>query len=477
MTTMGVEEPPSAEVPQRGGFLGSTGSTGRASPRFELTLAVLGAVCSAVATGVLDRLDVSATGKLIGLAVGAALPPFIAVAGRWQHVRVAAATLMTVLALILSYSGWLVFANVSDTEPVVPTPQQVIVGLAGGGDAPADAPAEDPTDAIEMWEGELGIRVSPGSITCDESGACNGVTVTSIGTGLLAITGLELEDEGATTLQASGCDNAQLTQGGKCIITLAFADGKPPKSVPTHLVIHQNFKGPATKVPLVAADPADPTDAIEMWEGELGIRVSPGSITCDESGACNGVTVTSIGTGLLAITGLELEDERATTLQASGCENAQLTQRDSCFITLAFADGGPQESVSTRLVIHQNFRGPATKVPLVAEGQDSSSSNLAVGKAKCFVSGGDPDPDTGEVAGLLTIDVPLSWEGASDPPTVTASVAVDGLQWTSSNVDTAAGTLHVSDKYEGPQPSEIRIMVDSASQFAESDERDNTAVC
>jgi hypothetical protein len=359
MTSMGADAPPSADLPQRGGFLGTTGSTGRASPRFELTLAVLGAVCSAVATGVLDQLEVSATGKLIGLAVGAALPPFVAVAGRWQHVRVAATLFMTVPALVLSYGGWQVFANVSGTEPVVPTPQQVIDRLI---------PRYDP-------------------------------------------------------------------------------------------------------------DVLPPADAIEMWEGELGIRVSPGSITCDESGACNGVTVTSIGTGLLAIRGLELEDEGVTTLQASGCEDAQLTQGGSCIIALAFTEGGPQESLSTRLVIHQNFEGPATKVPLVAESEDGLSSNIAVGKAVCSVPGGDADADTGEVTGVLAIDVPLSWEGTSDPPEVTATVEVNGLPWTSSNADTAAGTLHVSDEYEGPRPSEIRITVDSASQFAESDEGDNTAIC
>ena len=51
-----------------------TPSTQQTSPRSALTLAVLGAVCSAVATAVLDRLDVSDTGKLVGLAAGAALP-------------------------------------------------------------------------------------------------------------------------------------------------------------------------------------------------------------------------------------------------------------------------------------------------------------------------------------------------------------------------------------------------------------------
>jgi hypothetical protein len=334
----------------------------QASPRFQLTLAVLGAACSAVATGVLDRLGVSSTGKLIGLALGAAIPPFIAVAGRWQHVRVATALLLTVGAVFLSYGGLRMFADVSGTQAIVPSPRQIAETMTGGD--LVDDRADDPAGEIVMTEGDLGIRVSPDSITCDESGACNGVTVTSTGTGLLAITGLEFEGEGATTMQAGGCENAQLTQGESCTITLASAD-----------------------------------------------------------------------------------------------------------------DGEPPTSVSTRLVIHQNFKGPATYVPLVAEGVDGSPSNLAVGAAVCDVPNGDPDPVTGEVAGPLTIDAPVSWEGASDPPTVTAIVEVDGLQWMSFDVDTAAGTLHVSDQYEGPPLGVIMITIDSAGQFTESNEGDNTATC
>ncbi len=336
-----------------------TPSPAEAGLRFQLTLALLGAVCSAVVTGVLDRLGVSPTGKLIGLAVGAAIPPFIGVAGRWQHVRVAAALLLTVGAVFLSYGGLRLFADVSGAAAIVPSPRQILERVTDGGDDPAD----DPTGDVEMAEGDLGIRVSPGSIRCDESGNCNGVTVTSTGTGLLAITGLEFEGEGSTTLQASGCEDAQLAQGDSCTVTIAFADGEPPGSV------------------------------------------------------------------------------------------------------------------STRLVIHQNFKGPATYVPLLAEGGGGSSTNLVVGEAVCDVPDDGADPDTGEVAGVLTIEVPVSWEGASDPREVTFVVEVDGSPWLSSTWDTAAGTLHVSEEYEGPPPGEVAITVTPPSSFAEEDDTDNTATC
>jgi hypothetical protein len=338
----------------------------QASPRFQLTLAVLGGVCSAVATGVLDQLGVSPTGKLIGLAVGAAIPPFIAVAGRWQHVRVAAALLLTVGAVFLSYGGLRLFADVSGTEAIVPSARQIVEGVTGGADDPHDDPPGGSTD--------------------------------------------------------------------------------------------------------------DTADDIEMTEGDLGIRVSPGSITCDESGACNGLTVTSTGTRVLVIRSLEFEGAGQTTLQASGCENTQLVQGDSCTITLTSAGEDPPEPASTRLVIHQNFDGPATYVPFVAGEASGSEMNLVVGEAECDLSG-DPDPDTGDVAGVLTIDVPVSWGGAPDPPTVTFSVEVDGSPWLSSTGDTADGTLHVSGDYGGPPPGEIRITIDSAEQFDETDEDDNTAVC
>jgi hypothetical protein len=331
-----------------------TPSTQPTSPRFALTLAVLGAVCSAVATAVLDRLDVSDTGKLIGLAVGAALPPFVAVAGRRQNVRAAAALVLTGVAVFLSYGGWQIFADVSGTQPVVPSIRQVIDELAGGGPAQADA--------IEQREGDLGIRVSPGSITCDESGTCGEVKVSSTGTGLLMITGVELEDGGTTN--------------------------------------------------------------------------------------------------------------------SSGCENALLTQGQSCTITLSVAEDVEPAARSTRLVIHQNFRGPATYVPLVVEGVDAQLPNLAVGAAACEISDGDPDPDTGEVSGVLTVDVAVSWEGATEPPTVTVTVEVDNsLHWKALDVDTVDGAIHVADDYEGTPPGDIAITVDAAGRVAESDEGDNTAIC
>src|SRR5687768_11871615 len=90
-----------------------------AGPRFELMLAILGAVSAAILTGVLDELEVSTTGKLIGLAVGAALPPFVAVAGPRRPVRVAAAVLLSIAAVVLAYGGWQIFAKVSGTQPVL----------------------------------------------------------------------------------------------------------------------------------------------------------------------------------------------------------------------------------------------------------------------------------------------------------------------------------------------------------------------
>jgi hypothetical protein len=331
-----------------------TPSPPQTTPRFPLTLAVLGAVCSALATGVLDRLDVGTTGKLIGLAAGAALPPFVAVAGRWQHVRVAAALVLTGVAVVLSYSGWQIVANVSGTPPVVPSIRQVIDEL------------------------------SPGS------------------------------------------------------------NGQP--------------------------------GAIEQVEGDLGIRVSPGSIGCDGSGTCTEVTVTSTGTGLLTITGIEVEDGDPTGPLPSGCENAQLVQGQSCTVTLSAAEGVEPASRSTRLVIHQNFRGPATYVPLVVQGDGAELPDLAVEPVACELSAGDPDPTTGEVSGVLTVDAEVGWNGAADPPTVSTTVTVDDLEWKTFDVDPADGGIHVTDYYEGPPPDDIAITVDADGQVAESDES-NTAVC
>jgi hypothetical protein len=209
-----------------------------AGTRFELFVAVLAAVSGAVVTGVLDLMDFSAGGKLIGLACGAALPPFVATVGRRRRLRVATAVVVTGAGLLIAYSGLLGVAVASDTRSVIPTPNEI-------GRAVAPAPVGG------RGEGDLEISYQPDQVRCDAN-SCDEVVVESTGTAPLRITSLEITGAAKDFVSATGCKKAVLNEGEQCTISVTFDPDGAPDPVSGALVIHQNLKGPASTVPLSA---------------------------------------------------------------------------------------------------------------------------------------------------------------------------------------------------------------------------------
>jgi type II secretory pathway pseudopilin PulG len=215
----------------------------RAGSRFELLIAMLAAVCGAVVTGVLDVMGVSGWGKLIGLACGAALPPFVAMVGSRRRLRATAAVLLSVVAIVIAYSGLLGVAVVSDQKPVVPTPNEISKIIAPG-------------PSINTTEGAFGISTYPNEVQCNKNG-CDEVTVESTGTAQLRVTSLEITGDAADFVTAAGCSNARLDQGEECTINLTFNPSGAPDPLSGTLVINQNLRGPATKVPVTAKGGTD----------------------------------------------------------------------------------------------------------------------------------------------------------------------------------------------------------------------------
>jgi len=326
-----------------------------------LALTILGAVCSAVVTGVLAAQEVSTTEKLVGMAVGAALPPLVGAVGPGPRIRVAVAVLMTAVAVVLAYGGGQLFAKVSNTEPPLPTPDAIATSLP--------------------WQN------------------------------------------------------------------------------------HQD-----------AGDQARSGNVLEERSGELGIRVEPGAITCQAKDGCGPVTVTSIGTAPLEITSLAFERDAASFLTATGCQGVALAEHEQCAVSLRFSADRAPESVSTHLIINQNLPGKPTLVPLEAHGLHQVEPNLALGQATCLRASLVRIPHTDTVSGPLVIDAPVTRSGP-DLPTVKATVHVNGdLQWTFA-VEPDQPSIHVSDDYEGPFPTEITVTIDSAGTVEESSEADNVTTC
>jgi hypothetical protein len=324
---------------------------------FELSLTILGAVCSAVVTGLLAAENVSLTGKLLGMALGAALPPLVGAVGPGRSVRVTAAVLMTAAAVVLAYGGGQLFAKVANTEPPLPTPAEIL--------HPQPTPDPDPDP-----------------------------------------------------------------------------------------------------------DP-DPGNAIIERSGDLGIRVEPGAITCGADHGCGTATVTSVGTVPLRITSLAFEDDAASYLTATGCENAVLAEDEQCTITLEFTAENAPESATTHLVIHQNLPEVPTLVPLDAEGAVPVEPDLQLGEASCDASALVEDPDAGTVSGELLVQAPLSATGLADLSSVGVAVSVDGVPWDVVDVDPNGGEVAVRNFYAGPRPEQVQVQIEtdgSVEQAPDGDE-------
>jgi hypothetical protein len=302
----------------------------------------------------------STTTKLIGMALGAALPPFVGAVGPGRPVRVGVAVLLAVVAAVVAYGGGQIFAKVSDTEPPLPTPNQIVTRLGGGG---------------------------------------------------------------------GGGDGEETTE-----------------------------------------------NALEHLAGDLGLRVVPGSISCDEEDGCDPITVTSIGTAPLRVTSLEFEGDAASYLTATGCENAVLATGEACRITLEFDAENAPEAATTRLVIHQNLPEVPTLVPLEADGVLPAEVNLSMGTAACDLSALVDDPDGG-VSGELSVTAPLSATGLDDVSAVEAVLYIDGDEVSSEELDPNGGSVSIRADHRGPAPEDIRVGIDPGDAVQETDEDDNVAFC
>ena len=225
--------------------------------RFQLSLAVVGAVCGSTFTTALAALDASTTGQVVGLVLGSALPPFVEVVGRRRRLRATAVVLLTCTSLILAYGGTNAFAAAigqpavlppivqsGPREPKVPSETQLPTDLQVPTD-PAPTTSSDPPEPAPA----PGISVTPEQVGCDAHD-CDTVIVTSTGTTSLRVTKIEVIGAGKKFVKASGCTGAVLAADKQCTISIIFDPQDAADSPFATLVINQNLPGPPTYVPV-----------------------------------------------------------------------------------------------------------------------------------------------------------------------------------------------------------------------------------
>jgi len=274
----------------------SAGSTQTPSNAVPIALAVLASVCGTLVSA---ALGLSPTLKLVGAALGAAIPPLVVSAGRFRPLRVATAVLIAIGALFVTYSGITLSdyaiqreASTFPIPDVLPT-----TGPDTSTEVSTDTDEEDtPTPPTPTCEGELCILVTPSELSCTADGcfdasANDRVTVHNAGTVPLRVNDLEFDGEAAAGLSldvdpdADGqCEQVELVPGASCSIVVHLAPGHNGAA---RLIIHQNLKGPASYVAIVA-------DGGPPLENNVDLVLAEGPV-------CSVAPVGEFGEGILTV--------------------------------------------------------------------------------------------------------------------------------------------------------------------------------
>ncbi|WP_433295573.1 CARDB domain-containing protein [Actinoplanes sp. CA-030573] len=201
------------------------------------------------------------TTRLVGAAVAAAVAALFSVTGPYLHLRAAAGVLVTVLALAITYSG----AKVAEAVAKPSTEIFAGPGSSGAADPPTTPPTTGAPSATPTGDGTCGggvcILVQPATLHCTPTACDFPVTVSDPGgRRALRVTRLELVGPDAADFRYdAGCTGDEVPAGKPCRIEVAFTGTTAGRAT---LVIHQNLKGPASRVALIGEPgPSPSTDS------------------------------------------------------------------------------------------------------------------------------------------------------------------------------------------------------------------------
>jgi hypothetical protein len=219
-----------------------------------MVLAVLASVCGTLVTGAFEA---SPNMRLFGAALGAAIPPLIAVAGPFVALRAATGVLVAAGSLFVTYSGFTVVDYATNQEQsTFPLPP----ALPATSPTPTDTtptPSETAKTA-ETCDGELCISWTPTVLHCSSEGCDDDVTVQSTGSEILVIDTIEFDGPAAGSFRQEGdCEHRELEENETCSITVHYT---PDEAGQARLVIHQNLPELPTYVDLEGETDTPPTD-------------------------------------------------------------------------------------------------------------------------------------------------------------------------------------------------------------------------
>ncbi|MEU4518909.1 hypothetical protein AB0F52_09345 [Amycolatopsis sp. NPDC024027] len=227
-----------------------------------LGLAVVGAVCGTVAGSLATEQSVV---RLVGLCLGAAIPPFVSTVGRWRPVRAGLAVLITVVAALLTYSGS-VGVGAATNSKIVPPPTELVEEIKTW---PAKrTPTTTPPSPLRLLE------AMPAKLSCRP--VCDSkVTIKSTGTAPAHVDTVDVDGQGkAKFTRTDECVGKTLEPGDECSFEVTF---KPAGATGTQTgqVVIRGDQGNETKVELSGTQPPPLLDLGVSSQG-LSCVLQPG---------------------------------------------------------------------------------------------------------------------------------------------------------------------------------------------------------
>jgi hypothetical protein len=109
-------------------------------------VAILGSICGTLITGALDT---SPTVRLVGAALGSAVPTLVTFAGPYRRLRLGIAAGVTAVALFVTYGGFTLFDFATDRNETFPLPAAAPDPSPSTGNGGTGEPPDPQTDADE----------------------------------------------------------------------------------------------------------------------------------------------------------------------------------------------------------------------------------------------------------------------------------------------------------------------------------------
>jgi hypothetical protein len=250
-------------------------------------IATLLSVVSAVAVvAVSDALGASPAMKLVGAALGAAIPPAIGVASTHWRLRLTAGLAVIGVALVFTYGGFTIFdyatKQQSATFPQLPgLPKTSPQSDTSSQPSTSPSPSRPPSRSTQTCDGDLCITVDPQTLDCTQ-GSCDGpVTIQNSGSGTLRINSIGVDGADANDFQPNGdCQDHDMPADSRCAFTVSFSPAGSNATENARLVINQNLRGPASFVTLVGTSPGgDPEPDLTLSAPQRCSIVPRGSLS------------------------------------------------------------------------------------------------------------------------------------------------------------------------------------------------------